>query len=112
MHLPTWVPHAFISCSVAVLNQGTKTNFCFFFITLGLELSDTKTSTSLTYEPSLELLLITAKQLFLNRELTKTTPGMLLYLFIKVHFKPRCVALKCVSLIACEYDANKYVVRM
>ena len=40
----------------------------FFFITLGPELSDYK-STSLKYEPSSELLLITAKQLFLNREL-------------------------------------------
>ena len=85
MHLPTWVPHAFVRSSVGVLNQGKKTNFCFFFITLGLELSDTKKSTSLTNEPSSELLLITAKQLFLNQELAKTTPGMLLYLFIKVH---------------------------
>ena len=34
-----------------------------FLITLGLELSDTQ-STSLKYEPSLELLLITATQLF------------------------------------------------
>ena len=37
--------------------------FFFFFITLGLELSDTK-STSLKYEPSSEPLLITVKQLF------------------------------------------------
>ena len=36
----------------------------FFFIVLSLELSDTK-----VYEPSLELLRITAEQLFSNREL-------------------------------------------
>ena len=44
---------------------------CFFFsfISLGLELSDTKKSTSLKYEPSSELRLITAQQLFLNRVL-------------------------------------------
>ena len=42
----------------------------FFFITLGHELSDTK---SLKYEPSSELLLITAKQLFLNRELYRVS---------------------------------------
>ena len=45
--------------------------FFFFFITLGLELSDTK-----VYEPkpSLELLRITAEQLFSNRELGVALP--------------------------------------
>ena len=44
------------------------TVFFFFFITLGLELSDTK-STSLKHEPSSEPHRISATQLFLNREL-------------------------------------------
>ena len=48
--------------------QAAATVSLSLFIILGLELSDTK-STSLNYEPSLELLLITAKQLFLNRDL-------------------------------------------
>ena len=42
-------------------------SFFFFLITLGLEFSDTN-----VYEPSSELLLITAKQLFLNRELCRS----------------------------------------
>jgi hypothetical protein len=43
--------------------------FFLFDITLGLELRDTK-----VYEPSLELLRITAKQLFLNREVHRCAP--------------------------------------
>ena len=54
-----------------ILPPGDFFFFFFFFITLGLELSDTK-FTSLNYEPSLELVLITAKQLFLNRELYRS----------------------------------------
>ena len=50
---------------------GNPHHFFFFFINLGLELNDTQ-STSLKYEPSLELLLITAKHLFLNRKLHRT----------------------------------------
>ena len=42
----------------AALHRRLHGNFFFFFITLGLDLSDKK-STSLKYEPSSELLLIT-----------------------------------------------------
>ena len=58
----TWPPR--VTC-------GWKASLLFFFMTLGLELSYTKVYEP-KYEPSSELLRITAGQLFSNRELYRS----------------------------------------